>query len=127
MTAIYTFDVFSSVDGFGSYDTKRGNWGGYWGKQGPQLLNHLLALYSAQQRMVLTPPPGEMVPEFVRSLVVAYVLARFAVHTRVSDWMGAVRLRLWLWLGFQAMAVAGSVIHENYRGSFTLFMPATRL
>ena len=26
MTATYTFDVFSSLDGFGSYDG--GNWGG---------------------------------------------------------------------------------------------------
>ena len=52
MTATYTFDVFSSLDGFGSYDTKKGNWGGYWGKQGPELLHHRLALYSAQQRMV---------------------------------------------------------------------------
>ena len=38
MTAIYTFDVFSSLDGFGSYDAKVGNWGGYWGKQGPSCL-----------------------------------------------------------------------------------------
>ena len=53
MTAIYTFDVFSSLDGFGSYDTKSGNWGGYWGKQGSELLGHRLALYSAEQRMVL--------------------------------------------------------------------------
>ena len=52
MTTTYTFNVFSSLDGFGSYDTKSGNWGGYWGKQGPELLNHRLALYSAQQRMV---------------------------------------------------------------------------
>ena len=52
MTAIYTFDVFSSLDGFGSYDTKSGNWGGYWGKQGSELLGHRLALYSAEQRMV---------------------------------------------------------------------------
>ena len=52
MTATYTFDVFSSLDGFGSYDTESGNWGGYWGKQGAELLNHRLALYSAQQRMV---------------------------------------------------------------------------
>ena len=52
MTAIYTFDVFSSLDGFGSYDIRRGNWGGYWGKQGPELLAHRLVLYRAQQRMV---------------------------------------------------------------------------
>jgi dihydrofolate reductase len=49
MTATYTFDVFSSLDGYGSTS---GDWGGYWGKQGPELLDHRLALYSAEQRMV---------------------------------------------------------------------------
>ena len=49
MTATYTFDVFSSLDGYGSHG---GNWGGYWGKQGPELLDHRLALYDAEQRMV---------------------------------------------------------------------------
>jgi dihydrofolate reductase len=49
MTANYTFDIFSSLDGYGSHS---GDWGGYWGKQGPQLLDHRLALYSAEQRMV---------------------------------------------------------------------------
>ncbi len=50
MTATYTFDIFSSLDGFGSHSG--GNWGGYWGKQGPELLDHRLALYGAEQRMV---------------------------------------------------------------------------
>ncbi len=50
MTATYTFDVFSSLDGFGS--ASGGDWGGYWGKQGPELLDHRLALYSDEQRMV---------------------------------------------------------------------------
>jgi dihydrofolate reductase len=50
MTAIYTFDVFSSLDGFGSYDG--GNWGGYWGKQGREFLDHRLGLYEEEQRMV---------------------------------------------------------------------------
>ena len=43
MTATYTFDVFSSLDGFGSYGDD-GDWGGYWGKQGPELLDHRLGL-----------------------------------------------------------------------------------
>ena len=51
MTATYTFDVFTSLDGFGS--NSGGNWGGYWGKQGPELLDHRLAQYDAEQRMVL--------------------------------------------------------------------------
>jgi dihydrofolate reductase len=49
MTATYTFDVFSTLDGFGAHT---GNWGGYWGKQGPEFLDRRLALYDAEQRMV---------------------------------------------------------------------------
>ena len=52
MTATYTFDVFCSLDGYGSYNSS-GDWGGYWGKQGPEFLDHRLALYTAEQRMVL--------------------------------------------------------------------------
>lgn len=49
MTATYTFDVFSTLDGFGS--VSRG-WGGYWGKQGPELLDHRLDVYDGKHRMV---------------------------------------------------------------------------
>ncbi len=49
MTAIYTFDVFSSIDGYGAASA---NWSGYWGKQGPELLDHRLAQYGGEQRMV---------------------------------------------------------------------------
>ena len=49
MTATYTFDVFSTLDGFGAHS---GDWGGYWGKQGPEFLDHRLALYDHEQRMV---------------------------------------------------------------------------
>jgi dihydrofolate reductase len=49
MTATYTFDVFSSLDGYGS---NSGAYGGYWGKQGPELLDRRLDIYSADQRMV---------------------------------------------------------------------------
>jgi dihydrofolate reductase len=50
MTATYTFDVFSSLDGYGG--ASGGDWGGYWGKQGPELLDHRLASYETEQRMV---------------------------------------------------------------------------
>ena len=49
MTVTYTFDVFSSLDGFGAAG---GDWTGYWGKQGPELLDHRLSLYREKQRMV---------------------------------------------------------------------------
>ena len=47
MTATYTFDVFSSLDGFGAHS---GNWGGYWASKA-RLLDHRLALYSEEQRI----------------------------------------------------------------------------
>ncbi|MEU8799309.1 dihydrofolate reductase family protein [Spirillospora sp. NPDC048819] len=50
MAATYTFDVFSSLDGFGAAG---GDWTGYWGKQGPELLGRRLDQYSEDQRMVL--------------------------------------------------------------------------
>ncbi len=49
MTVPYTFDVFTSLDGFGAATAP---WTGYWGKQGPELLDHRLSLYDAEQRMV---------------------------------------------------------------------------
>ncbi|MEU4031584.1 dihydrofolate reductase family protein [Streptomyces anulatus] len=64
MTATYTFDVFSSLDGFGSYDGD-GDWGGYWGKQGPELLDRRLSLYGEDQRMVFG---AHTYREFVRLL-----------------------------------------------------------
>jgi dihydrofolate reductase len=49
MTATYTFDVFSSLDGYGAASA---DWAGYWGKQGPELLDHRLTLFDTEQRMV---------------------------------------------------------------------------
>jgi dihydrofolate reductase len=52
MTATYTFDVFSTLDGFASY-TSSGDWGGYWGKQGPEFLERRFAVYGEPQRLLL--------------------------------------------------------------------------
>ena len=49
MTATYTFDVFSSLDGYGAASA---NWSGYWGRQGPELLGRRLDLYGEEQRMI---------------------------------------------------------------------------
>ena len=51
MTTTYTFDVFASLDGYGSYGGD-GDWGGYWGKQGPELLARRLASFDQEHRMV---------------------------------------------------------------------------
>jgi dihydrofolate reductase len=50
MAATYTFDVFATLDGFANHD---GDWGGYWGKQGPEFLAHRAASYHEPLRMVL--------------------------------------------------------------------------
>jgi dihydrofolate reductase len=65
MTATYTFDVFSSLDGFGGVSDA--SWGGYWGKQGPELLEHRLALYGVQQRMVFGANTYRMFAHFLAS------------------------------------------------------------
>ena len=51
MTAVYTWDVFSTLDGYGSYSAD-GDWGGYWSKQGPELLAYRASLFDTPQRMV---------------------------------------------------------------------------
>lgn len=52
MSATYTMDIFMTLDGYASYGPS-GDWGGYWGKQGPEFLARRLAIYSEKQRMVL--------------------------------------------------------------------------
>jgi dihydrofolate reductase len=51
MAATYTWDVFSTLDGYGTYGPD-GDWGGYWSKQGPELLEHRASLFDSEQRMV---------------------------------------------------------------------------
>lgn len=65
MTATYTFDVFSSLDGYGSAG---GDWGGYWGKQGPELLGHRLAQYGEDQLMVFGANTFRMFVDFFGGL-----------------------------------------------------------
>jgi dihydrofolate reductase len=59
--ASYTFDVFSTLDGYGSTDV----WGGYWGKQGPELLDRRANLFAEDQLMVFGPATYRMFAGFV--------------------------------------------------------------
>ena len=52
MSATYTFDVFATLDGFGSYGPG-GDWGGYWGKHGPEFLDRRREVLGEEQRLVL--------------------------------------------------------------------------
>jgi dihydrofolate reductase len=64
MTATYTADIFSTVDGFGA--PIPGTWGGYWDKQGAELLDHRLALYGEEQRMVFGANTYQLFARFER-------------------------------------------------------------
>ena len=56
---------------------------------------------------------GKLIIEFVRCLVLAYVIARFVALLGVSGWLGAVHLGLFLWIGFPVILLTGSVLWDN--------------
>ena len=58
-------------------------------------------------------PAWELVGEFAKNLVVAFVIAYFVVRLGVGDWKSALQLGLWIWVGFQAMLLMGAVLHEH--------------
>src|SRR3954453_16579729 len=66
MAATYTFDVFSTLDGFGS--PGGGDWGGYWGKQGPEFLDRRLASFAEEQRMVFGADTYRLFGHFLASI-----------------------------------------------------------
>jgi len=57
--------------------------------------------------------PLKIFIEILRSFVVTYVLARFVVLLDVADWRSAVRLGLWVWIGFPLMILVGSVLWDK--------------
>lgn len=61
-----------------------------------------------------TPEAWVMVAQFVRNLVVAFVLAVLLSRLGTATLGDALRLGLLVWVGFEAMAIAGSVLHEQY-------------
>lgn len=51
LTATYTWDVLSTLDGYGSYGPDD-DWGGYWSKQGPRAPGLRATLFRSHRRMV---------------------------------------------------------------------------
>lgn len=49
---------------------------------------------------------------FLSSMLIAYVMTYFAYAWGVFDWIGAIELGFWCWLGFTAPAMLGSVLWE---------------
>jgi Protein of unknown function (DUF1761) len=58
-------------------------------------------------------PGGKLAIEFLRCLVLAYVIARFVALIGIRHWMGAVHFGLFLWIGFPVILLVGSVLWEN--------------
>ena len=49
---------------------------------------------------------------FLAAMVIAYVLNHFGIAWGVYDWIGAVELGIWAWVGFTAPVLLGSVLWE---------------
>ena len=81
MTATYTWDVFCTLDGYGSYNAD-GDWGGYWGKQGPEFLDRRAGQYGEEQRLVLGANSFRMFQRYLGS------------HTRESEADDPVNTRM---------------------------------
>ncbi len=64
MSTTYTFDVFSSLDGYGAGTDE---WSGYWGKQGPELLEHRATMFDQDQLMVFGPDTYRMMSQIVNT------------------------------------------------------------
>ena len=50
---------------------------------------------------------------FLASMVAAYVMNDFGIAWGVYDWLGAIQLGVWAWLGFTAPAMLGMVLWEQ--------------
>ena len=61
-----------------------------------------------------SPQAWEIIAQFGRNCVEILVLATLMRWLRIATWTGAARLGLLVWAGFQALAIAGSVLHEHY-------------
>lgn len=56
--------------------------------------------------------------EFVRGLIVAFVLAIFVGLVGVADWKGALLLAILAWIGFPFMILTGAVLWDNRSWKF---------
>lgn len=50
---------------------------------------------------------------FLAAMVIAYVMNHFGIAWGVFDWIGAVELGFWCWLGFTAPTMLGVVLWEG--------------
>lgn len=71
-----------------------------------------LALTPEQQAKGRKRMPVSVFFAFVSALLAAYVLNYFGIAWGVYDWVGAIELGIWVWLGFAAPPLLGMVLWE---------------
>jgi hypothetical protein len=59
------------------------------------------------------PSAVKAICELLRTFVLAYVIARIVLLGNIVDWKGALRLGLWLWIGFPVVLLTGSMLWQN--------------
>lgn len=61
------------------------------------------------------PKPSAMKAAFemMRTFVLAYVIARLVLLLKIDDWKRALRLGLWLWVGFPMVLLTGSMLWQG--------------
>src|SRR5919109_1646998 len=77
------------------------------------IFGSLAARYSPAWADASATPAWKIAQEPIRALVTAVVIAGLAAAIGLADVSGAVAYAAALWIGFPAMLLAGSVIHEN--------------
>jgi len=59
------------------------------------------------------PSPVKAFLELFRTFVLGYVIARLVAGLNIVDWKGGLQLGLWLWIGFPAVLLTGSILWQG--------------
>lgn len=79
----------------------------------PLLLGNVWRAVDPVATAGVTPPILKAVGELFRTIIISLVIARLMALIGGSDWKSAVRLALWLWLGFSGMMWVGAIMWEQ--------------
>ena len=58
-------------------------------------------------------PAGKLVIEFLRCIVLAFIVAHLVSAVGITNWMVAAHFGLLLWIGFPVVILTGAVIWDN--------------
>jgi hypothetical protein len=96
----------------------------YYGALGKQLAK-LSPAYAEVASGTTRPPAWKLLVEFLRSLVVASVLAGLAAELDIIDWTEALALGFAVWIGFPSSFGRGPSCGRKFPGGSPPPMPAT--